>query len=96
MYATMTTFTVKPGMQEIAEKLADKLIPGIRGLKGFKSITFFVDPKVDEYWGFALWESKEDAAAALATTGPRLIEALSGIAKEPPTRRMFRVYGPKK
>ena len=38
MYATMTTFTVKPGMREIAEKLADELIPDIRGLKGFKII----------------------------------------------------------
>jgi len=96
MYATMTTFAVKPEMREIAEKLADELIPGIRSLKGFKSITFFVDSKVDEYGGFALWESKEDAVAALAATGPRLIESLSGIAKEPPIRRMFRVYGPKK
>ena len=95
MYATMTLFTAKPGMREKMEKLVDEMTPGIRGLKGFKSHTFFVDLEVDEYGGFSLWESKEDAEAALAVTGPRLQEALSDIVKGPPTRRVFEVYEPK-
>lgn len=95
MYATMTMFTVKPGMLETVERLADQMAPGTRGLKGFKSITFFVDPEVDEFGAFALWESKEDAEAALAATDPQLQEALSDIVKGPLTRRLFEVYEPK-
>ena len=95
MYVTLTLFTTKPGMREVMEKLADDLFPVLSGLKGFKSTMFIADPEVDEYGGFAVWESKEAAEAAWATTGPRVQEAVSEIVKEPPTRRVFEVYEPK-
>ncbi|MFC1869308.1 antibiotic biosynthesis monooxygenase family protein [Thermodesulfobacteriota bacterium] len=95
MYATMTLFTTKPGMREAMEKLADDLSHVFSGLKGFKSEMFIVDPEVDEYGGFVVWESKEDAEAARETTGSLMQEALSEIVKGPPIRRMFEVYEPK-
>ena len=49
---TLTLFTVKPGMREKMEKLADEMAPNIRGMKGFKSITFFKD-QADEFGGLS-------------------------------------------
>ncbi len=95
MYTTLTMFTTKPGMREIVEKLADGMFSTVSGMKGFKSVTFFADPETDEYGGFSLWESKEDADAAFTVTGPKLEEALNDIGTGPPTRRVFEVYEPK-
>ena len=95
MYAIMTLFTAKHEMREEIEKLVDGMSTMLNGLKGFKSHTFLFDPEVHEYGGITLWESKEDAEAALAATGPRLQEALSEMIKAPPTRHIFEVYEPK-
>jgi len=92
MYAQWVMFTLGPGTRSTAEKLADQFAPVLRTLKGFKSVTFIGDDSVGEYASLSLWESKEDAEAAAAATGPRLEEALSGIVKGPPTRRLFEVY----
>ena len=95
MYAIMTFLTGKHEMREEMEKIVDRQSTILKGLKGFKSHTFLFDPEVHEYGGITLWESKEDAEAALAATGPRLQEALSEMIKAPPTRRIFEVYEPK-
>jgi len=95
MYATITLFTTKPGMRKAMEKLGDKMFNFLSGMKGFKNLTLIVDPEIDEYGGVTLWESKEDAESALEVTGAQLQEALSDIAKGPPTRRVYEVYEPK-
>jgi heme-degrading monooxygenase HmoA len=95
MYATFVMFTLGPETRSTAEKLGEQFAPVIRSLKGFKSITFFGDDAVGEYASLTIYESKEDAEAAVAATGPRLEEALKGIVKGPPTRRLFEVYEPK-
>ncbi|MFB0534870.1 MAG: antibiotic biosynthesis monooxygenase [Anaerolineae bacterium] len=92
MYASWVMFTLGPGTRSTAEKLADQFAPVLRGLKGFKSVTFLGDDAVGEYASLTLWESKEDAEAALAATGSQLEQALSSIVKGPPTRRLFEVY----
>jgi heme-degrading monooxygenase HmoA len=92
MYATFVMFTLGPGTRSTAEKLAEQFAPVISGLKGFKSITFLGDDAVGEYASVTIYESKEDAEAAIATTGPRLEEALKDIVKGPPTRRLFEVF----
>lgn len=92
MYATLVMFTLGPGTRSTAEKLAEQFAPLIRGLKGFKNITFFGDDEVGEYASVTIYESKEDAEAAVANTGPRLEEALKGIVKGPPTRWLFEVF----
>ena len=95
MYASLHIFTLGPGMRSTAEKLADQFAPVLRALKGFKGVTFLGDDTVAEYGALSLWESKEDAEAAAATTGPQLEQTLSGIVKAPPVRRFFQVYEPK-
>ena len=95
MYAQLVMLTLGPGTRSTGEKLADQFAPALRALKGFKRVTFFGDETVGEYGSLSLWESKEDAEAAAKVLGPKLEQAVSGIAKEPPTRRFFEVYEPK-
>ncbi len=95
MYAQLVMLTLGPGTRSTGEKLADQFAPALRALKGFKRVTFFGDEAVGEYGSLSLWESKEDVEAAAAVLGPKLEQAVSGIAKEPPTRRFFEVYEPK-
>lgn len=95
MYASLSVVKLGPGMRSAAEKMANQFAPALRALKGFKRVTFFGDETVGEYGSLSLWESKEDAEAAAAVIGPKLQQAVSGMAKEPPTRRFFEVYEPK-
>ena len=95
MYAQLVMFNLGPGMRSTAEKLAEQVAPIIEAQKGFKKITFFGDEAEGNYGSFSLWESKEDAEAEAEVIRPRAEQALRGIAKEPPTRRVFEVYEPK-
>jgi cytochrome P450 len=95
LYASMTMFTVPPGMREKMEQLADRMLLGMKQMKGFVSITFVMDDEASEYGGFALWQSKEDAETAMSRTGPQLDEALAGIVIGPLHRKLFEVYEPK-
>ena len=92
MYASLLMLTLGPGMRSTGEKLADQFAPALKTLKGFKRVTFLSDETVGEYASLTVWESKEDAEAAAAVTGPQLEQAVSGIVKSPPTRRFFEVY----
>ena len=94
MYAQLVSFTLKPGMRQTAEKLADQFDPVLKGLKGFKSASYLANDSNGEYATYSLWESKEDAEAAAAVTGPRLEEVLKDIAISGPTRLMYDVYAP--
>ncbi len=95
MYAQLVIITLGPGTRSTGEKLADQFAPALRTLKGFKGVTFFGDEIVGEYGTLSLWETREDVEAAAAVLGPKLEQAVSGIAKAPPTRRFFEVYEPK-
>ena len=95
MYASLSIIKLGPGMRSTAEKIADQSVPTLKAMKGFKGVTFLGDVTVGEYSSLSLWESKEDAEAAAAVMAPKVEQAVSGIAKEPPTRRFFEVYEPK-
>ena len=95
MYAQLVILHLGQGMRSTAEKLADQFAPVLKAQKGFKKITFFGDEAEGDYGSFSLWESKEDAEAEAEAIRPQLERAVSGIAKEPPTRRLFEVYEPK-
>ena len=94
MYAQLVILHLGPGMRSTAEKIADQLTPVLKTLKGFKSATFMGDDTTSEYGCLSLWESKEDAEAASTVIRPQMEQALSGIAKGPPTVRLFEVYEP--
>ena len=95
MYASLLTLNLGPGMRLAGEKLADQFATVLKTLKGFKGVTFLADDTAGEYVSLTLWESKEDRDAAIAVVDPQLKQAVSGIAKGPPTRRFFEVYEPK-
>jgi heme-degrading monooxygenase HmoA len=93
MYTLLTTMDLGSGTQDLQEKLGQQFSSALRGLKGFKKLTMFRDPATGKCGGLSLWETKEDAEAALSSTGPKLKEALAGAVKEPPTREVYEVWG---
>ena len=95
MYALLLLFPLGPGMRSTAEKLGNQFSPVHRAAKGFKTETFLVDDTTGEYRSLTLWESKEDIEAFRKASAPYLQKALSGMAKGPPSTRLFEVYEPK-
>ena len=95
MYASLTTIKMSPGKRAEAEKVADQMLPIVKGMKGFKSVVYFGDDENNEYGGLYVWETKEDLEAAYSVTGPKLQEMLGPYAIEPPVRRVYEVYEPK-
>lgn len=95
MYALLLLFVLGPGMRSTAEKLADQFSPVHKAAKGFKTETFLLDDTTGEYGSLTLWDSKEDIEDFRKAAAPQLQKALSGIAKGPPTTRLFEVYEPK-
>jgi len=95
MYAQLVMFTLGPGMRAQAEKMADEFASAHKPLKGFKTAIFLGDDAVGEYGSLTTWETPDDLKSASEILRPKLTEALSGIAKGPPTTRVFEVYAPK-
>ena len=95
MYARLIMFTLGPGMRTESEKIADQFAAVHKNMKGFKGATFLGDDSIGEYGALSIWESKDDAEASSASLRPKLEQALSGIAKGPPTSRLFDIYEPK-
>ena len=95
MHARLVMFTLGPGMRSTSEKLADQFASAHKTMNGFKGATFIGDDTVGEYGSLSIWESKEDVEASSTALRPKLEQALSGIAKGPPTVRVFEVYEPK-
>lgn len=94
MYAAMTKFAVPPGMRPKMEQLADQMKLGMSQMKGFVSVTFFVNEAINVYGSFAMWETREDGMAAREITDPKLNEALEGILIGEIGRELFEVYEP--
>ncbi|MFC1931610.1 antibiotic biosynthesis monooxygenase family protein [Chloroflexota bacterium] len=95
MYAQMSMITLGPGTRSSAEKLAEQFDPVLKTFKGFKKVTFFGDDAAGEYGSLSIWESKEDAESAAAVLSKKLEQAVSGIAKVPPVRKIYEVYEPR-
>ena len=91
MYARLVLYTLTDGGRSKAQALADELAPAIRDQKGCAGVTFFGDDADGEYGLFVLWESKEDAEAAVKVIGPRLMQGLAGSVQGPPNMRLFEV-----
>ncbi|HUS70924.1 MAG TPA: hypothetical protein VM075_09160, partial [Anaerolineae bacterium] len=68
MYAVLVLFTLGPGTGEMADKAGEQFGGMLQSMKGFKGMTMIGDYDTGEYGGMTLWETKEDAEAALAAT----------------------------
>ncbi|MBN2541816.1 hypothetical protein JXI42_03035 [bacterium] len=92
MYALLTTFTLGPGKEELGDKLGAQFSAILKNQKGFKKLTMFRDDATGECGGFSLWESREDAEAAMANTGNELKESLTGVVTGPPKRGVYDIW----
>jgi len=92
MYAALTTFTLGPGAREVADKMGERFMGMLQGMKGFKSMTMFGDYDTGEYGGLSIWATKEDAEAALANTEEPMKQAVGNLLKGPPMRKVYQVW----
>lgn len=90
MFTLFTMFTLGPNAQQTADKLGENFSTLLKGLKGFKSLTMFRDDDTGECGGLSLWESKEDAEAALETTGAALKDARAAWLRNGPSAAFTR------
>jgi len=95
MYAQLVLFTLGEGMRAQAEKMADEFSKAHKPLKGLKGEIFLGDYANGEYGSLTTWETPDDIKSAADILRPKLAEALTGIAKGPPSVRIFEVYEPK-
>ncbi|MBN1189045.1 MAG: hypothetical protein JXA46_04770 [Dehalococcoidales bacterium] len=95
MYAQLLMFTLGNDMRSQAEKVADKFAIAHKTLKGFKDAIFLGDDTKGEYGSLTTWETLDDLKSGAEILRPMLTEALSGIAKGPPSVRIFEIYVPK-
>jgi heme-degrading monooxygenase HmoA len=95
MYGLLLLSPLGPGMRPTVEKLGDQFSPVQKIAKGFKSETFLADDTTGDYGSLTLWKSKEDIGAFQKAASAHLTKALSGIAKGPPSIRVYDVYQPK-
>jgi len=93
MYVLLTTMDLGAGTEDLQLKLGEQFSSILRGLKGFKSLTMFRDEATGKCGGLSLWETRDDARAALSSTGAELRDALTGVVKQPPVREVYEVWG---
>jgi len=93
MYVLLTTMDLGAGTEDLQIKLGEEFSSALRRLKGFKSLTMFRDPATGKCGGLSLWVTREDAQAALSSTGQKLKDALAGAVKAPPVREIYEVWG---
>ena len=86
MYARFTEGTIDPKKREQAEKIAKSIFTAARQQKGFKGVSFCLDPKGEAVF-LSLWESK-DAMQANEASGyyKEQVEKLKDVLTGPTTR----------
>ena len=95
MHARLVTLKLKPGSMSTAKQLADQAVSVIRGLKGFKNVTFFGNDETGEYGSLSLWETEQDAEAVSKATELQIRDVIGDLLTERPMVRICEVYGPK-
>ena len=94
MHAALVLFTLGPGTRDIAEQAGKQSGSKLQAMKGFKGMTMLGNDEAGEYGGLTLWETKEDAEAALAATQPAIKESLGALLKGPPLAKLYQVWEP--
>ena len=95
MYARLVLFSLGSGMRSKAEEIMEEMSPRAKARKGFKSANFLSNEADGEYGVFILWDTKQDAEDAKEALLPILQSKLTGVAKNPPSLKLFEVYQPK-
>lgn len=92
MFARSVAFRLKPnGIAEFARIIEKKVIPLLRGQRGFQDeITFFV-PDGSEAVEISLWDRKEDASAYGRRAVPEVLRALQDVTEGDSEVRIYAV-----
>jgi len=88
----MITLDFGSGNEDLAKKIAEKMMPAYQNLDGFVSATFLGDDDAGEYISITFWASKEAGEAAAASLAGPSQAALAGVIKAPPIMRQYAVY----
>ncbi len=91
MYVRLVRFALSPGKHDVAEQLANDLVPAISAQPGCKEVTCFGADSDGECGLYVLWDSRENADAAAQVIRPKLNQHLSGNVQGPPDIRLFEV-----
>jgi quinol monooxygenase YgiN len=91
MYARFTEVTIEPKKRELAEMIAASIFTAARQQKGFKGVSFALDPKGEAIF-LSLWESKE-ALQANEASGyyQEQVDKLKEVLTKPTTRHVAEV-----
>ena len=97
MYARLALIQLGPGKRAEVDKLMPSLTEKLRGLKGFKSVTWLADDQAGEYGSLSMWESEREAEAASQAMRPLVMKAVETIttAEGESRVRHFEVVEPK-
>ena len=94
MHARLTTWRVGAENRPKMERLADGVSQQLRGMAGFRSITFLGDDAAGEYSSLAVWESKQAAEAAMQAFASQMRQIVADFGVQPEVRT-FEVYEPR-
>ncbi len=94
MHARLTTWRVGAENRPKMERLADGVSQQLRGMGGFRSVTFLGDDDAGEYCSLTIWESREAAEAAQHPQAARMRQAVADLGAQPDVRS-FEVYEPR-
>ena len=91
MYARFTEGTIEPKKREQSETIAESIFAAARKQKGFKGVSFCLDPKGEAVF-LSLWESKE-AMQANEASGyyQEQVAKLKDVLTKPTTRHVGEV-----
>jgi hypothetical protein len=81
MYARKVFMTLKDDKNgpELTERLEKKVIPMLRGLKGFQDEITFLTLGKKEALAISLWDNKQNADAYNHDKYPEVLKALEGL-----------------
>ena len=79
MHARLALIQLGPGKRADVDKMMPALEEKLRGLKGFKSVTWLADDQAGEYGSLSMWASQADAEAASQAMRPLVMKAVETI-----------------
>ena len=95
MYARKFSFKAKSGSRSEVEKIADQAFGIMKSLDGFISLHILISEDDDEYGSFSLWDSEENAKSGGDVVRSKTGVALTALAVEPPSVKVYEVYKPR-
>ena len=92
MFARKVSLRLRPGSAVEFSRIVDqKVVPALRGQKGFRDQISFVSAERGEAVSLSFWDRRESAEAYHQGLYPALLESLDGVIDGTPEVRTFAV-----